>query len=146
VIKRIRDKGGFFGWEKARRKRRHGFYAMLLSPALLSAPSSRKMTAATPTTTITVKKSPNVPSASAPAEIVLSAVVSLLTMLSDPSSASTIAPIPTMIESDTTASAIGPSWFTPLLIAILTVSPPLLGVFQRFLWAVCDCVCVALVE
>jgi len=76
---------------------------------------------------ITVKKSPNVPSASCPAVIVSLAVVELLRTLRFPSSASTTDPIPIIMDSDTTDRAIGPSWSTALRIAILSYSPCFVG-------------------
>jgi len=82
---------------------------MLDVPERLRAPNRRKITAATPTTTITVKKSPKVPSASCPAVIVSLAVVELVTTDRSPSSASTTAPIPIIIAKETIARDIGPS-------------------------------------
>lgn len=76
---------------------------------------------------ITVKKSPKVPKASCPAVIVSLAVVELLRTLKSPSSASTTLPIPMIMLSETTASAIGPSWSTALRIAILSYSPCFVG-------------------
>ena len=115
------------------------FYAIDFPPALLSAPSRRKITAATPTTTITVKKSPNVPSADSPALMVSDAVVELDTTDSVDSSASTIAPIPTMIASDTMDRAIGPRLSVAPLSAMLIVHLHVFGLFKTFFWAVYSC-------
>lgn len=69
---------------------------------------------------MTVKKSPNVASADCPASNVLVAVVDWLTTSKVPSSARTIEPIPTTIDTDTTARAIGPKAFMPLTIKYTT--------------------------
>lgn len=87
------------------------FYAMELPPARLTAPRSRNSTAATPITTITVKKSAKVPSALIPVSSTDSASV-LFTVLDI--SPSTMEPTPTIIASDTIARAIGPRLSTPL--------------------------------
>lgn len=99
---------------------------MLLFPALSIPPSNRKITAATATTASGTRKSPNVPSASSPAVIVSDAVVELDTTLMSPSCASTIAPVPMTIDTDTIASATGEICLTALdMPAIFSFSPPL---------------------
>lgn len=91
-------------------------YADAILPAPLTALSRRNRTAATPITTMTVKKSLNVDSESIPVVRTLDASV----LFTAPSiSASTIDPIPTMIARDTTARASGPRLSTPCICPFL---------------------------
>lgn len=85
------------------------FYTPFL-PDALSTESSRNITAAIPMTTMTVKKSLNVCSASIPVSRTDCASVLLTVELI---SERTIAPTDTMIARDTTASASGPRSSTP---------------------------------
>ena len=84
------------------------FYAIDALPARLNPPSKRKITDATATTTMTVKKSPKVPKADCPAVIVSVAVVLLLTTSMLVIWAKTIDPIPIVMATETILRAIGP--------------------------------------